>query len=90
MQGFELEVLKGAESLFGKAEVFIIETSFFPSGISSRPIFSEIVKYMEERGYVIYDFAGFLRRPLDGALAQADPVFVKRDGLFRQRLGWSS
>lgn len=29
VQGFEIEALKGAENLFGKTELFIVETSFF-------------------------------------------------------------
>ena len=43
---------------------------------------------MAERDYVIYDFPGFLRRPFDGALAQMDVCFVKRNGILRHSNEW--
>ncbi|HMQ70187.1 MAG TPA: FkbM family methyltransferase [Ignavibacteria bacterium] len=87
IQGFELEALKGATSLFGKSEVFFIEISFFEF-LKGIPIFSEVVIFMAERGYEVYDFTGFLRRPSDNSLAQTDVCFVKRDGFFRSSDNW--
>lgn len=87
VQGFELEVLKGGSQLFGSVEVFILETSCyrFMEGI---PLFHEVVAFMAERGYVIYDFPGFLRRPLDGALGQVDVCFVLEQGRLRRLNEW--
>jgi len=87
IQGFELEALKGGEKLFDKTEVFIIETNFFEF-MKGVPLVHDVVLYMAERGYVIYDFPGFLRRPFDGALAQMDVCFVKRDGVLRKSNDW--
>ncbi|HMS65640.1 MAG TPA: FkbM family methyltransferase [Ignavibacteria bacterium] len=87
VQGFELEVLKGSEILFGKTEVFILEVSFFEF-IKGTPLFSEVVKFMAERGYEVYDFPGFLRRPFDNALGQIDITFVKKEGFFRNSDLW--
>jgi hypothetical protein len=39
---------------------------------------------MKDRGFVAYDLFGAHTRPLDGALAQVDIVFVKERGRFRQ------
>lgn len=87
IQGFELEALKGAELLFGKTEVFILEVSFFEF-IEGTPIFSEVVAFMAQRGYEVFDFPGFLRRPFDNALGQMDICFVKRNGFIRASNKW--
>lgn len=87
IQGFELEALKGGSLLFGKTEVFIIEVSFFEF-LEGTPIFSEVVRFMSEKGYEAFDFPGFLRRPYDNALGQIDICFVKRDGFLRKSNLW--
>ena len=89
IQGFELEALKGAEKTFGYTEVYILEVSLFASDSPSMPIFSDVINFMLQRDYVAYDFPGFLRRPSDGALAQCDVCFVKRDGMFRKSNNWN-
>lgn len=87
IQGFELEALKGASFLFGKTEVFILEVSLF-SFVESMPIFSEVIRFMADKGYEVYDFPGFYHRPFDGALGQVDVCFVKRGGLLRASNAW--
>lgn len=87
VQGFELNVLKGANKLFGETEVFILEVSLFEF-MKGIPTFSEVISFMAERGYEVYDFSGFLRRPYDGALGQMDICFVKKDGIFRTSNDW--
>lgn len=89
VQGFELEVLKGASKAFGETEVFILEVSLFASDSPDMPVFAEVVNFMAERDYVVYDFPGFLRRPADGALAQCDLCFVKKEGMFRKSNSWN-
>ena len=90
IQGFEIEALKGAGTLFGKTEAFILEVSLFSfSDVPGMPIFSDIVNFMLERDYVVYDFPGFSRRPLDGALAQCDICFVKRNSFLRASNDWN-
>jgi len=89
VQGFELEVLKGATKTFGDTEVFILETSLFSfDDIPGVPSIADVINFMLERNYVIYDFPGFLRRPLDGALAQCDICFVKQNGFLRRSHKW--
>jgi FkbM family methyltransferase len=83
-QGFELEVLRGASAVLAQTEIVILEVSFFRL-FTSNPIFSEVVLFMAERGFELYDFLGSSTRPLDGALAQADVVFARRDGMLRRQ-----
>ena len=87
IQGFELEALSGALNLFGKTEVFVLETTL----LSSNPIWPEtrkVIEFMAEKGYEIYDITSYLRKPSDGSLGQVDFAFVKDKGTFRQNLEW--
>lgn len=89
IQGFELEALKGAAKTFGKTEVYILEVSLFAFGsMQNTPLFAEVINFMLDRNYVVYDFPGFGRRPYDGALAQCDICFVKKDGFLRASNRW--
>jgi FkbM family methyltransferase len=87
IQGFELEALKGASKTFGITEVFILEVSLFVFE-NKMPIFSDVVNFMNDKNYVVYDFPGFLRRPFDGALGQCDICFVKKNGFLRSSNQW--
>ena len=87
VQGFEMEVLKGAGNVLGQAEIIIIEVSLFRFG-AGMPLAREIIEYLGAHGYELYDVAGFLRRPLDGALAQLDLVFARAGGFLRPNNGW--
>ena len=89
IQGFELEALKGAASLFGRTELFILETSLFPF-MPGMPTFPDCVQFMHERGYDLYDVAGYLRRPYDGALGQVDLAFARSGGKLRRSSQWSA
>jgi FkbM family methyltransferase len=89
VQGFELEVLKGAGDLLGKTEIFILEVSLFSfDDVPGMPEFYDVVHFMHQKGYVAYDFPGFIRRPYDGALGQCDIAFVKKDSFLRSSRRW--
>lgn len=83
VQGAELEVLEGAAEVIKDAGAVILETSFLPF-FDGGPLFDDVVAAMKARGFVVYDVFGLTRRPLDGALAQADAVFVPIGSPLRQ------
>jgi FkbM family methyltransferase len=87
IQGFELEALAGAQTTFGETEVFILETSLFEF-MPRMPITRQVISFMSDRGYELYDITEFLRRPFDGALGQVDLAFVKSRGMFRTDSRW--
>lgn len=87
VQGFELEALKGAASLFGKTELFILEASLYKF-LPDCPTFSSVVEFMSKRGYEVYDIPGFARRPYDGALGQIDLAFAQKDGFLMKCAEW--
>jgi FkbM family methyltransferase len=75
VEGFELEALHGAGDLFGRTELFVIEIALYR--FSGRPMIHEIVPFMAERGYFVYDISGFIRRPFDGAVGLMDFCFSR-------------
>ena len=89
VEGFELEVLRGASRLLKSraAEVFMVEAAFF-SFAPRQPVITEIIQFMAEQNYHVYDFSWFCRRPLDGALALAEVVFVLDQSALRASKAW--
>ena len=75
VEGFELEALKGASELFGRTDLFVIEIALYR--FSGRPMIHEVVPFMAQRGYFVYDIAGFIRRPYDGAIGLIDLCFSR-------------
>jgi hypothetical protein len=75
VEGFELEALKGGGDLIGRTEMFVIEIALYR--FSGRPMMHELLPFMAERGYFVYDIAGFIRRPFDGAVGMMDLCFSR-------------
>jgi hypothetical protein len=53
------------------------------------PLFHEVVAFMAEQGFRVYDIISFFRRPYDGALWQVDVVFVKSTSSLVASRRWS-
>ncbi len=91
VQGYEIEVLKGAKRIFGGAEAIILEVNmydFWPDSAVKNYLFADVVNFMLELGYVVYDFPGTIRRPFDNAIGQIDVCFVPERGYLRKYRGW--
>ena len=58
--------------------------------MEGQPLIREVISFMGDRGYEIYDITEFLRRPLDGALGQIDLAFAKNNGVLRNSNKWST
>jgi FkbM family methyltransferase len=78
VQGAELAVLDGAREVLAQASSVILEVSFLPF-FEGGALFAQVVAAMAAHGFSVYDLAGLSHRPLDGAMAQADVVFVRTD-----------
>ncbi|CAA6604971.1 Methyltransferase, FkbM family [Rhodospirillaceae bacterium LM-1] len=83
VQGAELDVLSGSAQVLRQTAFVILETSMF-NFFKQGPLAHEIITWMAEYGFVPYDIFGLAHRPLDGALAQADIVFVPEDSPLRR------
>ena len=84
VQGFELEILKGGKRALGASEVVITEASLLPYN-EGAPLFADVVEFMHQAGFAVYDFCGQNRRETDHALFQTDVVFVRRESSLRAR-----
>lgn len=83
VQGAELDVLNGAEQVLQECEYVILEVSLFKFFLEG-PVFYDVVNFMKDRGFVVYDMWGFKYRPFDRALGQVDIAFVREEGIFRK------
>lgn len=83
-QGAELEVLKGLGSRIGEIDLLIVETTMMAvrHGI---PQFADVVRFCDDAGFVVYDVLEGHMRALDGALAQIDLAFVRKDSPLRSQ-----
>lgn len=76
VQGYEIEVLKGAEAAIRRTEVVVAEASLIPVN-QGCPLLHEVIAFMAERGFDVYDFGAQVRLR-NAALWQTDIVFVRR------------
>ncbi len=89
VQGSELKVLDGSQNVLSGTELVILEVSLYQFHVDA-PEFYDLISYMKNRGFVVYDIFGGHTRPLDDALAQVDIAFVKEYGSFRKNHHWAS
>lgn len=83
VQGAELQVLAGASLTLQHTEVVMLEGTLFATMIGG-PQLHDLILFMKQSGFVVYDLYPILYRPLDGALHQVDIIFVREHGPFRQ------
>jgi FkbM family methyltransferase len=88
-QGYEMEILKGAEQSLPGMRVILAEVNFLDihQGVA---VAHEVIGWLGGRGWVPYDICSLIRRPLDRALWQADMLFVKKDDPLRSDKRWNS
>lgn len=87
VQGYELEVLKGAIKALKSTQAVIAEVSFFPFQ-SDMPVVHEVVGKLSEYGFVVHDILSVSTRPLDGATAQTDLFFLAKSHFLRTSNKW--
>jgi len=75
VQGYELEVLKGAQTAISQAKVVLLEASFVPINAGC-PLISEIIAFLNSRGFRLFDFCSQIRRR-DGVLWQTDLMCIR-------------
>lgn len=88
-QGAEIEALKGLGERIKEIDLLILETTMMPMrhGI---PQFADIVRFCDEAGFAVYDVLEGHTRALDGALAQIDLAFVRKDSALRSQVAYFS
>jgi FkbM family methyltransferase len=76
VQGYELEVLKGAERALDYVQAILMEVNLIEV-YKGAPLFHDVSSFMAARGFVLYDVCTLFHRPYDGALWQMDVVFLR-------------
>lgn len=79
LERHELVALSGASELLPKVEVILTEVHFYDANDWGGIIFADMVSFLRERGFMLYDLASLSGRALDGRLRMGDAVFVRGD-----------
>jgi FkbM family methyltransferase len=87
VQGYELEVLEGGQRVLSGCEAVLAEVSFFRFH-PEMPTADDVIAYLKERDFVVYDTMGLLRLAEDDALGQMDFMFLRADHRLRGRRAW--
>lgn len=82
VEGAELEVLRGAPEVLADCLAVALEVTLFDV-FAGGAGFAEVVAFMAERDFVVYDVVGGFCRAGDAALYQLDLVFLPRTSPYR-------
>ena len=77
VQGYEFNVLKGAEDLLKQISLIKVEISFTKLYQGTYD-WKKLINYLESKGFEIWDFENGFRNPKSSKLLQADVVFVNK------------
>ncbi len=77
VQGYEMEVLAGAEAVLQDTCALIAEVSLW-GDVKGKGMTEllPLLAWLKQRGLVLYDIATIVRRDTDGAITELDLVFV--------------
>ncbi len=87
VQGYELEILEGYTRYFAACQVIQCELSLLPL-IPGTPLLHEVIPYLYQRGFVMFDVEELVRDPGDGAVWQIDALFCRTDSPLRTGRSW--
>lgn len=76
VQGFEMNVLRGALPLIPYFTIIQIELSFVRL-YQSAPMFDEMIAYLHQLGFELFTFIPEFKDHISGRLLQADGVFIR-------------
>lgn len=88
VQGFELEVLRGATETLTHTGLILVEVNFLES-YENGALAHEVIALLGDHGFRILDFCTYSQRPLDNRLAQSDMLFVPLASPLTSRIGWA-
>jgi FkbM family methyltransferase len=77
VQGYELEILRGASTSLRQAAAVLMEASLIPVNAGC-PLIADVIAHMNASGFRLFDFCSQIRRR-DGVLWQTDLLFLKVD-----------
>lgn len=87
VQGYEREILRGAQQCLDMTEVLLLEVSF-RQVYESSPLAHDVIAELADNGYRIYDICSYTQRDRDQELAHSDILFVRRGSRIFAYEGW--
>jgi len=87
VQGFELEVLRGAKKCLETAKLLLLEVSYRRI-YENLSLAHEVIGYVGGAGFRIYDICTYAGRPSDGELTQSDILFAVEDSPLFANEAW--
>jgi hypothetical protein len=85
--GYEYEVLKGASTALHNCQLVLAELNFMDIHKNVK-LADEVISFLKQFDFVMYDITEIHRRPSDNALWQVDFMFVKENSFLRQNKKW--
>lgn len=76
VQGYELEVLRGASESLASTDAVLLEVSFREL-YERQPLAHDVISYLSTRGFVIADVCSYAQGA-DGSLEQSDLLFLRK------------
>ncbi len=77
VQGFELDVLKGATRTLSLVDFLQIEVTY-QMLYKKQPLFEDIYHYLHTRGFEFAGLLDSLTSPKNGAILQSDALFIRK------------
>ncbi len=89
LEGHEISALSGGTRLLASTEVVLTEVQFYEIESNGRAAFGDIMKFLHDRGFELYDFACLSPRPRDRRLRIGDVFFVQHDSPLLGDRSWA-
>jgi len=89
VQGFEMEVLCGMRNKLSELDAVIVEVSTIAT-LYDGPEVAQVMEFFTKHGWSLADVMSLSARPLDGALAQMDLLFVPNLSPIRVDRRWQN
>jgi hypothetical protein len=87
VQGFELEVLRGAKRCLESTQLLLLEVSYRRI-YRDLPLAHEVIAFAGDAGFRIYDICTYAGRPSDGELTQSDILFARESSPLFANEAW--
>jgi hypothetical protein len=87
VQGYELEILEGYKRNLDACHVIQCEISLLPI-VQGAPPLHDVVEYLHEKGFVMFDVDELIRAPSNGAVWQIDALFCRFNSFLRSKRVW--
>ena len=88
VQGYEIEVLRGGTRALESVQSVLMEVNLLRL-YDGAPLFHEAAEFMGKLGFQVYDLCTLIRRPYDGAVWQADVIFIRDSSPLISSTRWS-